>query len=465
MQPCFSLRSIGIVLAMLFLLTGCMPWERAVPTAGSEGVGDSYFPQLGNGGYDTLHYTIDLAVDTQTNTISGTTTIRAQATQSLSAFNLDFLGLDIAEVQVNDQMVIFQRAGSELTVTPAVALTNHDEFTVAIRYSGVPQPVKDAAIPFPHGWVKIEKSIVVVSEPSGAMNWYPVNNHPSDKATYTFRITVAKPYVVAANGLLQEEINNGNTTTYIWEAGDPMASYLATVSIGEYVVETEASLNGVPIRNYFPPNLDRKISASFDRTGEMIDYFSSILGPYPFEVYGVVVIDGVLDGYLEAQTLSLFDRDPIGDWTIPHELTHQWFGNSISLHRWQDIWLKEGFATYSQALWTEHTSGIRARDEELRAMYGEIESRQRPLADPSPQEMYDLSTYVRGALTLHALRVQVGDEHFFSILRTYYERFRNSTASTEDFIAVAEDVSGQKLDDLFDAWLYATAIPPFPVGQ
>jgi len=460
-----SLRPSRVVLILLFLLAGCARPASDIPTPGSEGGGDSYFPHLGNGGYDSLHYTIDLAVDAETNRLAGTTTILAQATQPLSAFNLDFLGLEIAAIQVNGEAANFQRVGSELTVTPVAAIARGAEFTVTVRYSGIPQPVEDPSVPFAQGWMQIGESIVVFSEPSGAMNWYPVNNHPTDKATYTFRITVAKPLVVAANGLLQQQVDNGTTTTYIWEARNPMASYLATVAIGTFVVESEVTTNGLPLRNYFPPNLDQKVSAPFDRTAEMIDYFSSILGPYPFEAYGVVVIDGVLDGYLETQTLSLFDKDPVEEFVVVHELAHQWFGNSISLHRWQDIWLNEGFATYSQALWTEHTQGTRARDEELRWMYREIERRQQPLADPSPEGMFDWSTYVRGALTLHALRLAVGDEDFFSILRAYYERFGNGTASTQDFIVLAEEVSGEELDDLFHAWLYATEIPPMPTNR
>ncbi len=436
--------------------------EKIVETvAGSDGLGDPYYPQLGNGGYDVLHYTIDLIVDMDDNTITGTTTIEARAIQPLRAFNFDFLGLEISEILVNGARANFDRQGGELTIAPASPLMNGDIFTTTVAYSGVPEPVDDPGVSFAQlGWVVYEPGVFTLSEPSGAMSWYPVNNHPTDKATYTFRITAPKPFVVAANGLLQAEIDNGETITYLWQAGDPMASYLATVNIAQFTVLTDVGPDGLPIRNYFPPGARATIIETFKPTADMIAFFSRILGPYPFEAYGVVVMDVDFPAALETQTLSIFGRPLVRENVVAHELIHQWFGNSVSPATWQDIWLNEGFATYFEALWYEHTAGAEAFDKRMGDLYGSMVNQQLPPpGDPSLEGLFGSTVYVRGAWTLHALRLRVGDEVFFDILRAYYERFQNSHAGTSDFIAVAEGVSGQDLADFFADWLFAEKVP------
>ena len=431
---------------------------------GADGLGDPYYPQMGNGGYDVLHYTIDLSVDMDSNMITGTTTIKAQATQDLSAFNLDFLGPEISEIMVDDSPVVSSRGGNELTIMLSDALLDGDIFTVTVTYSGIPDPVDDPGVPFAQlGWVVYEPGVFALSHPSGAKSWFPVNNHPTDKATYTFLITVAKPFVVAANGLLAEEIDNGDTTTYVWETKNPMASYLTTVAIAELVVMTEEGPNGLPIRNYFPPDASEEVIAVFRPTADMIEFYSAILGPYPFEAYGVVVMNTDFPAALETQTLSTFGLGALNEETVAHELIHHWFGNSVSLATWQDIWLNEGFAVYFQGLWLEHTDGTDALNDSMNNLYDFMVAEQlSPPGDPSVEGLLSPTVYVRGAWTLHALRLQVGDEVFFYIMRAYYERFQYGNASTGDFIAVAEEVSSQNLGGLFEAWLFADEVPAKP---
>ena len=210
-------------------------------------------PELGNGGYDVQHYNLDLRHRVSANWLNGSVTIDAIALQDLSTFNLDFIGLTITQLTVNGEPAQFTRSERELTVRPSTAIPADVPFTVVIRYYGNPIPITPAAIPFEMGWNNYGNGVYVASEPSGAATWYPVNDHPTDKATYTFQITVNEPYVAAANGVLVDTQNTGaGDTTYIWEMTDPMASYLTTVQIAEFTRQDAETVNGVTIRNYFP---------------------------------------------------------------------------------------------------------------------------------------------------------------------------------------------------------------------
>jgi len=436
---------------------------------GSDGLGDPYYPQLGNGGYDALHYTIDLVVDVESNTITGTATISIQAVQNLSTFNLDFSGFEISQVLIDDVAANYKRQGDELTIIPPESLWNGETFTATIAYSGEPEPIRSKALPIRMGWTHFDAGIYVASEPDGAASWYPVNDHPLDKATYTLRVTVPEPYVVAANGLLEDKIKNEDNTTYVWESINPMASYLVTVDIAEFIIQTEEGPNGLPIRNFFPPELADDAAFDFGRTPEMIDFFSEVFGPYPFEAYGAVIAD--FPAALETQTLSLFGYQHVSgtresENVVAHELAHQWFGDSVSLAKWRDIWLNEGFATYAEWLWLEHIEGADALANNVDRIYGFVSERgMRPPGTPPASNLFNGSVYIRGALTLHALRLTVGDEAFFEILRTYPQRYHYGNATTADFIAVAEEVSGQDLDELFQSWLYEEAVPELPPSE
>lgn len=417
-----------------------LPADAAAALAG---LGDPLYPQLGNAGYDVQHYTIDLDVDVASNTISGSTTIAAQATQDLAAFHLDFSGLEVQDVSVDQVPAGFVRAGSELIITPATGLPAGLPFTVAVDYAGTPQPIRDPSVPFiPLGWLRQPDGLFVVSEPSGAMSWYPVNNHPSDKATYTFRITVPKPYQVAANGILTHTTGDGDATTYTWEMADPMASYLATVHIGQYTVQEQTGPRGLVIRNYFPVDTPDAVKAAFAVTPEMVAFMEERIGPYPFDAYGVVLLNEDAGWALETQTLSTFGGQAADEETIFHELAHQWFGNHVSPATWRDVWLNEGFATYFSLLWAERTAGRTATDRIIDSWHKRLEAEDAGSPIPAtPAEMFSPVVYQRGAWVLHTLRDQVGDEKFFEILRTYYQRHAGSNASTQDFIEVVEKLS------------------------
>lgn len=443
------------------------------PEAGSSGMGDSLYPDFGNGGYDVKKYTLDINVhDVATSDLSAVTTIDAKATQDLSSFNLDFIGFDITNLTVNDVKADFTRSGQELTVVPANPLANNQTFTVQVTYEGQPEIMQSVALPFQTGWVTYSGGIFVLSEPDGSASFFPVNDHPLDKANYSFIVTVPKPYEVAANGTLVDSKDNGETSTFHFELRDPMASYLATINIHDFDTETMQSQSGVPIRNYYAAGLSSDVRKPFARQGEMIDYFSKIYGPYPFEVYGALVMDTNFGAALENQTMSIFGTDMIDtsdvegtELTVAHELSHQWFGDSVSVADWSDIWLNEGFAYYSEGLWLEHIHGQKALDEWVRSQYENVSSFPEfypPPGTPPADNLFNGGVYVRGGIALHALRLKVGDDAFFKIMQTYFKRYQGGNASIDDFISVSQEVSGQDLTELFQGWLYDKTLPPIP---
>jgi aminopeptidase N len=464
-----------VVAAALVAAGGLLPGactdgaERAAPSTttsttapivgapGARGAGDPYFPDLGNGGYDVEHYDLDLRWDPEHGTIAGTATITATATQDLSTFDLDLSGLEVRSVTVDGAAATAARDGGELVVTPAAAIAGGAAFEAVVRYGGEPTPIHQGTDLFQVGWQTRGREAFVASEPAGASTFFPVNDHPSDKATYSFRITAPSDQVVATNGVTTAQTRNGDgTTTWSSAARDPMASYLVQVAIGDFeLVDGGRSAAGVPIRHLLHrgPTLDEQRRA-VARTAEMLDVLSGVFGPYPFEVYGVVAVDADLGFALETQTLTLIGADLIAgdpETILVHELAHQWVGDLVTPARWQDIWLSEGFATYSEWLWSERTGGPSAATLARRIGRDGLDP---PPADPGPGELFQPTVYERGGLALQALREAVGDDAFFRILRTWVDEHRFGVATTADFEALAARVSGQDLGAVFGRWLH-----------
>lgn len=441
----------------------------AVPpagVAGASGVGDEYFPELGNGGYDVASYLIDLEWLPDEGAISATTTIELTPTVALDTFNLDLVGLDVTAVTVSGEPAPTVRTGRELTIDPVPVLPVGVPVTVAVTYGGMPQPISLGSEIFGAGWQTDGRGAYVASEPAGAATWFPANDHPTDKALFTFEVTVPAGQVAVASGVLVEERTEADgRRTWRWQASDPMATYLASMVVGDFVIERGAAPTGLPLRDAYPPGVTDQARALFARTGEMIVTFEEWFGPYPFEVYGHVVVDEALGYALENQTLSLFGTDLLGsgeggERTVAHELSHQWFGNAVSVASWQDIWLNEGFATYAEWIWLQEAYGKPIAESAEQAHAG-ADFGVAP-GDPGNEELFQPTVYRRGGLALHALSVAMGDEAFRALLREWPRRHLDSAASTADLRALAEELSGQDLGALFEEWVYGTALPPFP---
>jgi aminopeptidase N len=428
---------------------------------GSPGLEDPFFPLAGNGGYDVKHYSLVLDYDRATNRLAGRTIILAKAKQSLSRFNLDLRGYDISDLEVNGRDARFERVGQELTVIPRHGLARGRHFVVRVKYAGNPQPVVDPDDSL-EGWVPTADGAFVVNEPQGSPGWYPANDNPRDKATFDFAIRVPEGITAIANGRLLSRRTRHGHTSWRWREDSPMAPYLATATNGVFELRI-GSAGRIPLYQAVDPTISNPALA-FERLGaeaEIIGFFSDLYGRYPFSSGGGVVDRGGVGYALESQTKSMYDGTP-GPSTVVHETSHQWFGDAVTLAVWPDIWLNEGFASFSEWIYEERHGG-RTAAARFDALYARPATSSfwtnAPAALPGPDVMFSSPPYDRGGMTLQALWVKIGDGAFFRLLRTWYAKHRYGNATTADFITLAERVSRQDLGEFFDVWLYRSGKP------
>jgi aminopeptidase N len=433
------------------------PVAARAQSPGAPGAGDPYFPLMGNGGYEVDHYDLTLGVRPKPDKLKAVATISATATQALSSFNLDFRGLRVTSVTVNGSPAAVRRRGGEMTVTPATPIANASSFTVAVAYHGRPRPIGGV------GWIRTHDGTAVFSEPNGSPSWFPCNDHPSDKATYSFTATVPRRYRAIANGLLDSVGRHGGSTTYAWHEPQPMATYLATVTIGHFRIKPSA-VDGLPAWTAVAPGLGRRSTPSLRKLPRIISFFGDRFGAYPFSSAGSIVVQGKSETALETQTRPVYLGAPFPV-VVAHETAHQWFGDSVSLAQWQDIWLNEGFATWSQWLWQTRGSDAKLR-QIFKAYFGSNlkffgyrHFWKLPPGAPGPKKLFSAAVYFRGGLTLEALREKVGDAALYSILRDWVAQHRYGNGTTQQFIALAEADSGVSLARFFDLWLFQPRKP------
>jgi aminopeptidase N len=444
---------------------------------GAPGVGDRYYPIDGNGGYDVSHYDLAVRYDPGTDLLRGVATISARTTQPLATFDLDLVGMNVRSVTVDGWPAKWTRGQHELVVVPHRILVPGRGFTVAVQYDGKPGITASPTLG-DGGFFTSDDGAFVIGQPEVAADWFPVNDHPIDKASYTFRVTVPNGYEVVANGLPVGSTTAAGWTTNVWEARSPMASYLATIDIGQWDFSLSATADGIPIIDATDPRVTAAARPSLAREPEMIAFLEQQFGKYPFETAGGIVDNqGAVFYALENQTRPVYS--PVffyvdqGDTTVVHELAHQWYGDSVALARWQDIWLNEGFATYAEWLWSEHEGFANAPEAMFREFYADIPATDPfwalRIGDPGKDHLFDEPVYTRGAMMLQALRDTVGDATFFTILRTWAAANAGGHGTTPRFIALADRLSGRRLDALFDAWLFSPGRPsataaPAPSG-
>jgi aminopeptidase N len=429
-------------------------------TAGSDGLGDRMFPLAGNGGYDVANYSLTLDYTPSGNRLVGTVVITARATQNLSSFDLDFRMHDVTRLLVNGVPAAFSYAKEqELVVTPAAGLVQGKTFTVAVEYAGTPLVVTDPDQSI-EGWVPTDDGAFVVNEPQGSPAWYPVNDSPRDKATYDFRVSVPEGLTVMANGVLVSETHSGGKATWVWRESDPMAPYLSTTTLGKFDL-TKSTTSGIPTYVAVDPQLAK--GQVLSKLGEAVNFYSSIYGPYPFNAVGAIVDSAKVVGYsLETQTKPNFPYVP-DEATLVHELSHMWFGDSLTLGVWPDIWLHEGFATWSEWIWSER-QGNKSAHQWFEQLYN-TPAKDTAFWGPAvadftdPALLFNGTVYYRGGMTLQALREKIGDLAFFQLLRDWATQNRYGTVTTAQFIALAEKESGRDLTQFFKVWIFQAEKP------
>ncbi len=483
-------RQVFRVVATVLVATGALALGPGTASAqrfiaGAPGGGDDYFPFAGNGGYDVQHYDLDVTYTPPSSPtllvgqMSGVATIDLVATQNLDRFNLDLRDMDVEAVTVNGRPATeieppaegtvvedaaywqVQDDGAriwELTIQPRPKIKRGQRARVVVTYGGDttrPTDIEGAL----YGWVTTADGAMVVSEPEGSMTWYPVSDHQTDKASYSFEITVPQGKVAVANGVpVGDPVTEGGWTTWFWNAPDAQASYLTTASVGDYTLHESETPDGLPIIDAIDDNLTAAnrttTEASLALQPDIIAFIEDTFVPYPFNSAGAIVDDDSVGYALETQTRPFYSR-VAREGTVVHEIAHQWFGNAVSPERWADIWLNEGWATYVEWLWSEEQGGETAAEafDAIMEIPADDNFWDLAIADPGPFGLFLSGVYDRGAATLHALRDKIGDDAFFEASREWLTRYDDSTASTDDFEALFEEISGQDLTTFFDVWV------------
>ncbi|MFI0410908.1 M1 family metallopeptidase [Actinomadura sp. 3N508] len=462
--------SVGAALAVSATPATATDQDQPYFTPGAPGAGDPYFPDMGNGGYDVAHYDVDLRYDPATKGIRAVTKVRAKATQDLSRLNLDFLGpLTISSVKVDGRDASYTRTGAqELEITPPKGLRKNRTFTVTVAYSGVPQTINDDALGT-SGWIPTADGAVMLNQPFGAATVFPVNDHPTDKATYTFVLSAPENLTALANGDLRGKSTENGWTTARWHMSRPMASELSMLAIGKYDVLTGKTLAGTPNLTATDQALAIKPDDAqkfHDHTAQVTDFQAGMYGGYPFTSTGGIAVKAGVGYALETQGRPVYDlfRRP---GTIPrgtliaHELGHQWFGDAVTPARWADIWMNEGFATYSEWLYSEKFEGtpVQKSFDDLYATPAADGLWKGRVADPGRDHIFDGLVYDRGAMALHVLRKTIGEESFSALLKAWPAAHLHGNASTEDFVRFAAELSGKNLDAWAKAWLFSEGKP------
>jgi aminopeptidase N len=424
---------------------------------------DSYTPDSGSADFVVDHYGLDLHYRMSSGHLKAVAQLDVTLLREVRQLSLDISALHVGKVFINGKAnKNHKQSPTKLSIKLGEEHPAGTKFTLEIHYSGTPRPRSSrwGAV----GWEELADGVVVAAQPTGAPSWFPCNDLPRYKSTFTISLTTERSYTVKATGELMSTSEKSGFTTWNFRQEVPTPTYLASVQIGRYR-HTESELSGVPVHVYAPSANEHKVNSDLEKLEDMLSYFSDVFGPYPFESYTVVATADELEIPLEAQGMAIFGANHL-DGTNPeerlvaHELAHQWFGNSVGIARWSDIWLNEGFACYAEWLWSEKSGGITTQGmaESHHVLLRQLDQ-DITVGDPGPELMFDDRVYKRGALTLHALRLALGEKKFFSMVSMWVAEHRHALGTTEDFIALCQKNSSEDLAPLFDRWLFQPALP------
>jgi aminopeptidase N len=454
----------------------CLIAASAPSPATPLGVGDRLFPHLGNPGYDVESYDLSFTYPgANTKPLAAVTTIDAVTSARLEHINLDYSHGTVGSVEVNGAPAAFTSAGEDLVVTPAEPLLAGSWMRITVRHTSDPV----AAEKEDGGWVQTKDGLAMANQADAAHLVFPCNDHPSDKAMFTIHVTAPNGYTAVANGLPDGADRTRQSTTWTYRTEHPMATELAQVSIGRSTVLHQTGPHGLPVRDVVPTKDREQLEPWLKKTPDQIAWMEGKVGRYPFETYGLLMAEARTGFELETQTLSLFERGVFTEPAYPkwyvesimvHELSHQWFGDSVSPRTWSDLWLNEGHATWYEALYAEEKADkpMAAR---MKAAYRASDSWRAaggpPAAPKGPKPGQKISifrpnVYDGAALALYALRQEIGRPAFERLERAWVVVHRDGVASTADFVDLASSIAARDLSGFFKAWLYAEKTPPMP---
>jgi aminopeptidase N len=443
------------------------PAPQPTPTiplfSGRPSLGDPFTPDLGNTGYDVQHYELDLAFYPGASRVEGSAAIAALTTEeSLRQISLDFIGHEISSLAVDGAPANFWRDGGKLWVEfPQPLMAAGSPFTITVSYAGTPEQVDSPYIHYTDylGLVFLpNNTFYTIAEPDGARYWFPANDHPLDKATFRTTYTVPRGIAAIGNGQLVDSRlsampDGSDGTTFVWQLDAPMATYLVLAAGGHYTRVNDEAPNGVPLIYYYFPEMEEEYLEAVDITGEALLWLSERLGPYPFDSYGQATYYA-MGISMEMQAMTLLSYQMLNETTVVHELAHSWFGNWVSLDSWGDTWRKEGLATYLELLFR-----TRNNPAQLATLIAEIEEEvaerghSYPLDMPPQHRIMSFDSYNRGALLMHALHQELGDEAFFAGLRLYIDTHASGNSNQAGFRTAMETASGKSLREFFGRWL------------
>jgi aminopeptidase N len=469
-------------------------------TPGGRTLGDKLpeLAHLGNTGYDAQHYDLTLNYDPVANVFKPGTKadITLRATQNLSEFALDFRGLNVTGVTIDGVAATFTRENDDaayrnkLIITPAAGINTNRVFHVVVAYEGTPTAMEDPDESF-EGWIRTADGSFVVNEPMGAMTWFPNNNHPADKALYDFHITVPDGHTALGNGELvgpnPPALNqDGTTRTWNWHDGYPTATYLTTATVGVFDLTigtgaTAKGANGNALGLYnawestFTPTQKTALTDAAEREDQIVDFEAAYNGvAYPFDSIGAVAdrLPSSLGYVLEVQTKIHFPSPNITLGTLSHEIAHQWYGNSVSLKQWTDIWLNEGFATWFSWNWGNKFNNGPTLESQFNTIYNRATNNWSvpPANLPSASVLFsNFPVYNRPATMIEGLRQIIGEPAFQALIKNWQTTYRYGNADTAAFIAMTKQVAAEKggfvqanldkLDQYFQQWLFGTVKP------
>ena len=481
-------RAVGPALMLLAVFAA--PAAATAASPGAAGLGDRLAPGLGNGGYDVLHYDLDLryATSAPSQSVDGTVTILAQATQSLSRFNLDFGGDRVGSVSVDGRAAAVRPDGEELVITPRRAIDKREKFIVRVSHF-VATPTAAGDEPESVAFFTHADGSATAFQPYFAHLYFPSNDHPRDKATFSFRFDVPAGTEAVANGLPLGHWTSRGRTIWAYVQRRPMATELTQLAVGNYDLTTPGRHPGVLLRDVTAPSLTAFLRPMLALIPDHMRWMEDWVGRYPFDVYGALVPDAADIGFaLETQTISLYDdnwftQNTQGVWepTMMHELAHEWFGNSVSPYEWSDLWFNEGHASWYEFIFAEENgqlaedtegwpdeTGYATLEELMEAIYAHGDQWRQdfgPVARPISGDaagLFNFQMYHGGSLVLYALRQKIGDRAFEQVERELVRRYRDDVLRTADFIALASHVARRDLSGFLRSWLYGETTPPMP---